>query len=61
MLTKLLGTLWGIPVLLGLASLVGLISALVGDSAWDVLSWLLLGSLVAVVGYFWSKRNDGVV
>ena len=53
MFTKLCRTLWGMPVILGLASLVGLISALVGDGPWDILSWVLLGSLLGIIGYFW--------
>ncbi len=46
---------WFIPILLGLASLVGLISALVGDGIWDAISWCLLGLLVLVVGYFYHR------
>jgi hypothetical protein len=35
-------------VLLGIASACGLLSALLGDGAWDGLSWLALGAPVAV-------------
>ncbi len=37
------------PIAIGSASLVGLVSALVGDGAYDALSWLLLGGAVALV------------
>jgi len=49
--------LWGIPILLALATLVGLLSALIGDGWWDVLSWALLASLVFVVVYYCAKSN----
>jgi hypothetical protein len=42
--------LWDIfrwPIAIGLASAAGLLAALVGDGAWDVLSWLLLAWPVA--------------
>jgi hypothetical protein len=39
---------FGMPLLLALISLVGLVSALLGDGAWDALSWLALGIPVAV-------------
>jgi hypothetical protein len=45
-------TLWRIfrwPLLLALVSIAGLVGALVGDNAWDVLSWLCLGSLPLLV------------
>lgn len=38
-------TIWqifAIPLLIGMLSVVGLVSALVGDGIWDGLSWLLL-------------------
>lgn len=34
--------LWGIPLLIAIISLGGLLSALVGDGIWDVLSWAAL-------------------
>ncbi|MDB5974160.1 MAG: hypothetical protein JWR07_920 [Nevskia sp.] len=39
---------FGMPLLLALLSLLGLVSALLGDGAWDALSWLALGIPVAV-------------
>lgn len=40
---------FGIPMLLALVSAVGLLSALLGDGIWDMLSWLTLGVPVAVI------------
>ncbi len=37
------------PLVIGIASLVGLVSALVGDGWYDALSWGLLGGLLVLV------------
>ena len=47
--------IWTIPILLGISSLGGLISALVGDGSWDALSWLTLGIPLIVIGRFVIK------
>lgn len=51
-------SLWMIfrwPLLIGVASIVGLVSALVGDGAWDVLSWATLG--IPALGFsLWCLR-----
>ena len=39
---------FGMPLLLALISLLGLVSALLGDGVWDALSWLALGIPVVV-------------
>ncbi|MBX3654648.1 MAG: hypothetical protein KF686_10730 [Ramlibacter sp.] len=44
--------LWGWPVVLGLLTFSGLISALVSDHAGDVWSWFALGLPVAVTAWF---------
>lgn len=44
------------PLWLGLATGVGLVSALVGDGAWDTLSWLALAAPVAAVAWAWKGR-----
>lgn len=42
---------WRMPALLALASIGGLVGALVGDGAWDALSWGLLAlPLLAALG-----------
>jgi len=56
-------TLWQIfapPMVLGLACAAGLTTALVGDGAWDAVSWLCLGLLVAVSLWYggpWRRRG----
>lgn len=40
--------IWGIPVVIGTLSAIGLLSALLGDGIWDALSWLALAAPVAV-------------
>lgn len=44
-----------VPALLAMASLVGLIAALLGNGAMDVLSWLALGAMVVLTG--WALRR----
>ena len=45
------------PLALAILSTVGLISALVGDDIWDVLSWLTLAVPVAVILWYWMRRR----
>jgi hypothetical protein len=48
--------LWGWPLLLGIVSAVGLASALVGDGAWDALSWACLGlPIVVAARHLWGR------
>ncbi len=47
--------LWGAPILLAIATLAGLLSALIGDGLWDGVSWILLGLLVVVISYYWTR------
>jgi hypothetical protein len=44
------------PLTIAVLSTVGLISALVGDDVWDVLSWLTLAIPVAVILWCWLRR-----
>ncbi|MEF7617065.1 hypothetical protein V4F39_24340 [Aquincola sp. MAHUQ-54] len=47
---------WRAPVTIGVLSAVGLVSALLGDGAWDAVSWLGLGLPTAVcLWYGWKK------
>ncbi len=48
---------WRWPIVLGLASAVGLLSALLGDAVWDTLSWVGLGAPVAVAAWFAWPRS----
>ncbi len=47
--------LWGAPLVIGLLSLIGLVSALAGDGLADWLSWLGLAVPVATV--IWAMRR----
>jgi hypothetical protein len=53
-------SLWRIfrwPLLLGAVSVLGLIGALVGNQAWDALSWLCLGSLPVLVLVLYNRKR----
>ena len=41
--------IWGMPLLMGILSAVGLLSALLGDGVWDMLSWIALVIPVTVI------------
>jgi amino acid transporter len=43
---------WGIPVIIGICSAVGLLSALTGDGFFDLLSWISLGVPVALTIWY---------
>lgn len=45
------------PAWIALASVVGLVSALVGDGMFDVISWLVFTSLIGLVVRAWVKRT----
>ncbi len=44
--------IWASPIVLGIISAIGLVSALLGDSIWDALSWVTLTAPVAAVLWF---------
>ncbi|MFY3382899.1 hypothetical protein [Paracidovorax sp. MALMAid1276] len=49
--------LWGWPIVLGLLTASGLLTALVSDTWGDWWSWVGLGVPVAVMGWFgWPRR-----
>jgi hypothetical protein len=48
--------LWGWPLALGLLTIAGLISALLGDGVWDHLSAVALGIPVVVCLWFGLRR-----
>jgi hypothetical protein len=50
---------FGIPILLALASAIGLLSALFGDGVWDVLSWVALGAPTVVVAWYVMRPARG--
>lgn len=41
--------LWAVPILLAFLTIVGLISALLGDGIWDALSWVTLVVPIAII------------
>lgn len=43
------------PLALALLSLFGLLSALIGDEAYDLLSWLTLGVPLLLVAVVWTR------
>jgi len=45
-----------IPVWLGVATAIGLVSALLGDGVWDTLSWLTILAPIAAVFLAWRRR-----
>jgi hypothetical protein len=50
--------IWGAPSALGVVSAVGLLSALLADGLWDVLSWIALSAPVAVcIRSLWRLRR----
>lgn len=49
-------TLWGWPVVLGLLSASGLVSALVSDDWGDAWSWVALGLPVLVMAWYALRR-----
>jgi hypothetical protein len=49
--------LWGWPIALGLLTAVGLVSALVADDIWDLVSWLALGLPVAMAFWYGLRRK----
>ncbi|MCC2957364.1 hypothetical protein LK542_17245 [Massilia sp. IC2-477] len=49
--------IWVVPVLLAVLTLVGLVAALLGDGAWDLVSAVTLGAPVAVGAWYALRRT----
>ncbi|MBD8644071.1 MULTISPECIES: hypothetical protein [unclassified Stenotrophomonas] len=45
------------PAWITLASLVGLVSALIGDGLFDVVSWVIFSGLIALFVRAWVTRD----
>jgi len=43
--------IFAVPALLAILIAVGLISGVLGDGIWDVISWIALGTPLAVIAY----------
>jgi hypothetical protein len=52
-----LKAVYAVPALLAVVSLAGLVSALMGDDAFDWASWLSLGGLLAVIAWALGARR----
>lgn len=46
-----------VPAILGALTAVGLVSALIGDDGWDVLSWLTLFAPIAILVRAWPPGD----
>ena len=53
-----LAQIFAVPLLLGVLTTIGLVTALVGDGIWDGLSWLTLGVPIAVCLYCLARRRS---
>jgi hypothetical protein len=49
--------MWGAPIVLAILTLIGLISALVGDGVWDHMSAVALGVPVALCLWYGLPRR----
>jgi hypothetical protein len=49
-------SIWAAPIVFGVLTTVGLISALLGDGVWDALSAVTLGIPVAACAWYGLKR-----
>jgi hypothetical protein len=47
--------IWGAPVALGVITIVGLLSALLGDGVWDLVSVIALAVPIGVIAWYWSR------
>lgn len=55
--------IFGVPILLGIATTLGLGAGLVGDGGWDGAAGLLLAAPLIVTAWYWqrpatSRRNE---
>ncbi|CAN7361639.1 hypothetical protein [Massilia sp. LjRoot122] len=48
--------IWAMPILLAVLTTIGLVAALLGDGAWDLVSAVTLGAPVAVGAWFSLRR-----
>ncbi|WP_119079181.1 hypothetical protein [Chitinophaga alhagiae] len=51
--------LWGMPLILAVLSLAGLIIALAGDGIWDIFSWIGLGiPLYLIIKHYYFRKEQ---
>jgi hypothetical protein len=51
------GEVFRVPIWLGVASVVGLVSALLADGIWDGVSWLAIFAPIGAVWWAWRRRG----
>jgi len=51
--------MWGAPIVMGVLTAIGLVSALVGDGVWDGVSAVTLGIPVAACAWYGLRRKQG--
>ena len=52
-----LATVFAVPLIAAVASIAGLVAALIGNGPWDLVSWVSLGTPVLITGYcLYSRR-----
>jgi hypothetical protein len=56
---KSLRRTFAVPTLIALFSIIGLVSALIGDGVFDVLSWVALGVVVSTMVWAVLRRGNG--
>jgi membrane protein implicated in regulation of membrane protease activity len=47
--------IWAMPIVFGVATVVGLLSALLGDGKWDTVSVVALAVPVLAIAWYWSR------
>ena len=52
-------TVYGGPLLLGVLSAAGLLTALLSEGAGRYFSWLAVGAPIAITAWFFSRRKQG--
>jgi hypothetical protein len=57
LITVSLKKVYGTPLLLAVVTLIGLLSALVGNGFWDALSWFCLGMPVIVIAFCYVSEH----
>lgn len=54
---RLRSRVFAVPILVALASAVGLLAALLGDGVWDAVSWAGLGQAVLLCAWYGLRRG----
>ncbi|MGU3392180.1 hypothetical protein [Sphingomonas sp. M1A8_2b] len=53
--------IFAVPMLLGIATLLGLGAGLIGDGGWDVAAGLLLAAPLAITGWYWTRTASPTI